>query len=305
MSDENVKSVNPISARKPIKKRKPKDKPKRPLSAYNYFFKEERAKISNAVCCNDAKRQKEIDPDLTADLIEKLKKSNGKVRFEELGKLIGLRWKDISSDPERASHFASLAETDKERYKMDIKTYNEMKKHRSNAEDTQSAIIFGREILSLPTDVHHTMHAHGHQLPSPYVQHQREMTISPSDIYSGRTGYLQGNRIDPKVSQAQYPGQISIGGRYQRQMTIPSSDIYGGHTGYFQDNRIDPNVSQAQYPGQISIGGYYYPYSVTGAYAGHENQRQSNVPSHSYEDFSVTNSQENYPHSIRPAMAVK
>jgi len=261
MSDENVKSVNPISARKPIKKRKPKDRPKRPLSAYNYFFKEERAKISNAVCCNDTKRQKEIDPDLTADLIEKLKKSNGKVSFEELAKLIGLRWKNISSDPERASHFASLAETDKERYKMDMKTYNDMKKHRSNAEDTQSAIIFGREILSLPPDVHHTMHARGHQLPSPYVQHQREMTISPSDIY-------------------------------------------GGHTGYFQGNRIDPNVSQAQYPGQISIGGYYYPYRVTGAYAGHENQRQSNVPSHSYEDFSVTNSQESYPHSIRPDMAV-
>ena len=102
MNHKKVKPINSISARKPIK-RKPKDRPKRPLSAYNYFVKEERAKITNAVCCDDVNRQKEIDPDLTTDLIEKLKRGDGKVSFEELGKLIGLRWKDVTSNPERTS----------------------------------------------------------------------------------------------------------------------------------------------------------------------------------------------------------
>lgn len=246
MIDKNVKSVNPVSARKPIK-RKPKDKPKRPLSAYNYFFKEERAKISNAICCDDINRQKKIDPDLTADLIEKLKKGNGRVSFEELGKLIGLRWKDINSDPERASYYASLAEADKGRYKIDMEAYNKMKKQKSNEARWSS-------------DVYHTMHAHGHQIPSPYLLHQWETTMPPYDMNSGHTGYFQGHHIDPNVSQAHYPGQIP------------------------------------------PIGGYYDPYCVTGAYASHENQYQSNVPSNSYDDYSAANSHGSYPHSNRPAM---
>ena len=244
MSDKKVKSIKPISARKPIK-RNPKDKPKRPLSAYNYFFKDERAKISNAVCCVDINRQKEIDPDLTADLIEKLNKGNGKVSFEELGKLIGLRWRAINSDPERVSYYASLAEADKGRYRTDMKAYDDMKKHKSKE-------------ASWSSDSHH-MYEHGHQIPSPYEQYQRETTMPPYDMYSG-------------------------------------------HAGYFQGHHIEPNVSLAQYPRQIPIDSYYDPCRVTGACTGHENQHQSNVPSHRYDDCSVSDSRVIYPPYNRPTM---
>merc|ERR1712151_710465 len=99
----------PVSARKPVKK-KAKDKPKRPLSAYNFFFKEERAKIV-AVVLNEEGRDK--DPNLTDEEIVKLKKDSGKVNFEEMGKLIGRRWRDI--DQERKEHCNKLAEEDKDR----------------------------------------------------------------------------------------------------------------------------------------------------------------------------------------------
>ena len=79
------------SAHKPIKQ-KDKNKPKRPLSAYNFFFKEERKKILRALNCKDKNYRKLIDPELDIDLVTKLKKVDGKVCFEELGKLLGRRW---------------------------------------------------------------------------------------------------------------------------------------------------------------------------------------------------------------------
>jgi len=106
-------------------KKKPKDKPKRPLSAYNYFFKEEREKIVKVVLAEDPSAVKQ-DPDddgfLDAETIGRLKKEGGKVSFEEMGKIIGQRWKNI--DPDRLAKYAELAAVDTERYKTEMQKYN-------------------------------------------------------------------------------------------------------------------------------------------------------------------------------------
>ena len=113
-----------ISVKRPSKK-KPKDKPKRPLSAYNFFFKEEREKILKVVLAEDLTEVKN-DPDtedyLGPEQLGKLKKEGGKVSFEEMGKLIGQRWKNI--DPDRLAHFSDLATHDTERYKKEMISYN-------------------------------------------------------------------------------------------------------------------------------------------------------------------------------------
>lgn len=107
-----MRKKTPISARKPSKK-KPKDKPKRPLSAYNFFFKEERLSII------EERRNSDSNDDLNQNLSEKA----GKVNFEELGQLIGQRWKNITTD--RMAHCTKLAKADTERYRTEMDIYNE------------------------------------------------------------------------------------------------------------------------------------------------------------------------------------
>lgn len=121
---DKSKDKIPALAKRPTKK-KPKDKPKRPLSAYNFFFKEEREKILRVVLAEDPEKV-ENDPKsedyLDEEALRKLRKEGGKVSFEEMGKLIGMRWKNI--DPDRLSKYSELAAEDTERYKKEMQTYN-------------------------------------------------------------------------------------------------------------------------------------------------------------------------------------
>ena len=83
--------ISPLTSSISCREQKPKDKPKRPLSAYNFFFKEERETILKIVLAEDpVELQKAIgtEPDdmLKIEDVEKLKKEGGKVSFEEMGK---------------------------------------------------------------------------------------------------------------------------------------------------------------------------------------------------------------------------
>lgn len=86
-------------------------KPKRPLSAYNLFFQNERRKILQETP-EPTHRQKPC-------------RSHGKIGFAALARNIASKWRDLDIDGR--SHYEKLASKEKEEYEEKLKVYKEMK----------------------------------------------------------------------------------------------------------------------------------------------------------------------------------
>ena len=175
---ENISSINikaRSSSQKPIK-HKSKDRPKRSLSAYNYFFSDERKKITTAVNCDDDTYRNEIDPYLTKQQFEKLKAGSSKEKFEMIGKLIGSRWRNINE--EKIAHYDSLAESDKKRHANELETY----KQRNHFMGQESTLLIGHIYVN-PQEQYM---APPHMQSRPYTMDRSHMGYVPS--YSNGSG---------------------------------------------------------------------------------------------------------------------
>lgn len=65
-------------------------------------------------------------------MMGRLKKEGNKVSFDEMGKIIGQRWKNI--DPDRLAKYSELASEDAERYKKEMKSYNSKQEAKMRSE---------------------------------------------------------------------------------------------------------------------------------------------------------------------------
>ena len=119
--DRKKRSREPVSLSQ-RRKKKPKGMPKRPLSAYNLYFQSERAKI--------------LETGETGE--------GGKLGFEGLGKIIGSKWRVLSSSERKK--YDKLADKDSARYRREMKDYNQKKNKR--IEDSEQ---FSLEDLLRPT----------------------------------------------------------------------------------------------------------------------------------------------------------
>lgn len=93
--------------------KKPKDKPNRPLSAYNIFFRNERAKLMQEIQHN----QKNI----------------GKVGFAPLAKHIAAKWKQLDKSSRKI--FEAQAEIEQQRYKVLLEEWKRKQGPSNNGSD--------------------------------------------------------------------------------------------------------------------------------------------------------------------------
>jgi hypothetical protein len=111
----------PAHKKAPAKRYKP-TKPKRPLSAYNYFFQEERARILEEVSGGESPLDAKNPPPTSAGKGRGQKKPHGKISFESLGKEVGRRWKELPKD--KKAYYEKKASEDKQRYTKEMEVYN-------------------------------------------------------------------------------------------------------------------------------------------------------------------------------------
>lgn len=132
---QGSKKVSSVESKTTKRKRKPKppDMPRRPLSAYNIFFQEQRALIIGT-------KPPALDhkPKVTATspTFERKKRAHrrthGKISFSDLAKAIGKKWNELSKDG-RAKYVESAAK-EKARYQEELKVYKS-KKHEHDVPD--------------------------------------------------------------------------------------------------------------------------------------------------------------------------
>ena len=116
-----TKPAKTKEANKKKRKKKPKDCPRRPLSAYNLFFKDERKRILEAIPAEEEDDNTPKDPKDEITWPGKKRTPHGKIGFESLAKTIGARWKQIEG--EEMKHYKDLATQDLRRYANQMKEY--------------------------------------------------------------------------------------------------------------------------------------------------------------------------------------
>ena len=108
--------------------KKPTDKPKRPLSAYNIFFQLERDRIvagePERLFTKDDIEKVRIVP---ADQMPKRRKTHGKIAFADLARKIGSKWKQLPVANKVL--FEDRAKIEKARYENEVAQWNLMKKY--------------------------------------------------------------------------------------------------------------------------------------------------------------------------------
>jgi hypothetical protein len=132
-------------------------KPKRPLSAYNLFFRDERARLlgmlDTAQCQDTSDAVVMMDPrGMSANggfrscsigsigdesHSKKRRKPHGLVSFDNLGKTIASLWHNI--DPQQLAMYEALALQDKERYELEMAWYRHLKRMRESEEQPKGA----------------------------------------------------------------------------------------------------------------------------------------------------------------------
>eukprot|EP00978_Attheya_sp_CCMP212_P001540 scaffold3163_cov60-Attheya_sp.AAC.10 len=129
LANTKTKKMRPAGKKKHPKK--PKDMPRRPLSAYNIFFRDTRNTILQSLSAPqnlDGNKEQDLKNTKALDTEDEKSSSgrnrpHGKIGFENLAKIIGKQWKESESSEEIRSQYKTLAKRDMLRYETEMKEY--------------------------------------------------------------------------------------------------------------------------------------------------------------------------------------
>lgn len=214
------------------RKPKPKDMPRRPLSAYNIFFREQRALIIGTKPPDlkdlGSPKNEALPMDGSTPNFERKKrahrKTHGKISFSNLAKEIGRSWNELPHD--QRTRFVAGAAKEKERYQEELRVYRLRKKCEeknekikqedrdscSNATQSDPKTLERRTVAGIPhkedkdqsygrlssyeNDRSHIDYAHDHiAIVSPSCQSDRKRGDSP--YYSSLDN---SQRLQPSLS---------------------------------------------------------------------------------------------------------
>ncbi|GFH53572.1 hypothetical protein CTEN210_10048 [Chaetoceros tenuissimus] len=123
-TNQKQKEAKKTETQKKKKRKKSKDAPKRPLSAYNIFFKEERQRMLQSLPSMDNGPTSNSSSKSSRRRRRKGRdQPHGKISFENLAKTIGSRWRELGSAERKK--FEILAAKDTERYTEEMKVFHD------------------------------------------------------------------------------------------------------------------------------------------------------------------------------------
>jgi len=123
--------------KKAQKRKKDRDEPKRPLTAYNIFFRDERARMLETSCASSTSEMKgdsqqtealltsasttTIPENLHSQRRKRKRKPHGMVGFEEMARRVSRKWHEASDDTKEK--YQGFAEEDRHRYDREKAAY--------------------------------------------------------------------------------------------------------------------------------------------------------------------------------------
>jgi hypothetical protein len=212
----------------------PNDKgmPKRPLSAYNIFFRKERQVLLGEDLA--------LEFEITDQTRRKHRKTHGKIGFAEMAKLVGQRWKKLDTTTKQG--FEEQANAEKKRYVEHLEVWKKAQEEDPTEEPTETTEYMGDEPIIIQVDrgiMRPTpMEA---SLPKPQALPQAETAHFPTKFqkeedytneprFHGRNAYLPTTNASLPANFGGNAPISTIWGRTSLPGNLPSH--YGDSTPY-------------------------------------------------------------------------